>query len=192
MLYKKIMVCALASLTCMSVIAHDVLLEVKGAAFVPTSQVFKEIYNSCGDFGIELTAGELCKHLYVFSSIDFLIKNGETVALESPTKVSIFNLALGLKYFVPFSYGDVYFGLGVQPSRLATHDATALPVDESQWTCGGIAKAGVIFDMPNSFFADIFVNYSFAKFNATVGSSVSGTTNVDGCLLGVGLGYRFN
>lgn len=190
MVYKKIIVCALASLTCMSAIAYDVLLEVKGAAFVPTSQVFREIYNSSGDFGLELTAGGLSDHLYVFSSIDFLVKNGKTVELQSPTKVSMIDLALGLKYFFPFSLGDFYLGLGVQPTRLST--TNQMIVEPAQWTCGGIAKAGVIFNMPHSFFADLFIDYSFAKFNASVGSSPSGTTNVNGCLFGVGFGYRFN
>src|SRR3989339_1513804 len=83
---------------------HDVLLEVKGAAFIPTSEIFKDIYGVCGDFGAELTVGNLTHNLYAFGSIDFLVKHGNTIELSNPTKMTIVNFALGLKYFAPFKY----------------------------------------------------------------------------------------
>ena len=190
MLNKKLGMFFLLFLTSITIVAHDVLLEFKGAGFVPTSQPFREIYGSAGEFGVELTAGGLSKHLYAFSSIDFLIKNGATVELDSPTKVTVVDLAIGLKYFIPFKHGDFYFGLGAQPTRISMTDETT--IEPAQWTCGGIAKAGVIFNMPYSFFADLFVDYSFAKFNASLGSTPAGTTSVNGCLFGLGFGYRFN
>ena len=189
-LHKKTTFCALVSCLFMSMTAHDVLLEVKGAAFVPTSTNFKDIYGTIGDFGLELTAGGLSNHLYAFSSIDFLIKNGNTVNFQSPTKVNMIDLAFGLKYFVPFHQGDFYFGVGVQPTYLFTSDGLTDPVQTSQWNCGGIAKVGVILNMPHSFFADLFIDYSFLKINST--SSSTTQTPINAAVLGVGFGYRFN
>ena len=194
MLNKKIIACVFACFMVTSLTAYDLLLELKGAAFVPTSDVFKQIYDTCGEFGIELTAGNLGHNLYAFTSIDFLTQNGATAELESPTKVVKVDFALGLKYLVPFSCGDFYVGLGVQPSRLFTRNEMTLPIDQSQWSCGGIAKIGAFFDLPRSFFADIFIDYSFVNFKTLVGYSSDQfvTTAVDGCLFGIGFGYRFN
>ena len=140
-----------------------------------------------------ITAGDLGHNLYAFTSVDFLTKDGATVALESPTKVMKVDFALGLKYLVPFSCGDFYVGLGVQPSRLFTHNEMTLPIDQSQWSCGGIAKVGTFFDLPRSFFADIFIDYSFVDFKSSIGLSEQFvTTAVNGCLFGIGFGYRFN
>jgi len=192
-LNKKITVCLLACFMFVSATAYDVLLEVKGAAFVPTSQPFRDIYGDIGQFGLELTAGSLLTHLYAFSSIDFLIKNGETIGLASPTKVNMIDLAVGVKYFVPFNHGDFYVGVGVQPTYLSITNQGQGPIEPAQWNCGGVAKVGAIFNMPHSFFADIFFDYSFAKFNAsTVPSSPVTTTNTNGCVFGIGFGYRFN
>ena len=193
MLNKKIIACVFACFMVTTTTAYDILLELKGAAFVPTSDVFQQIYNNCGEFGVELTAGDLGHNLYAFTSVDFLTKDGATVALESPTKVMKVDFALGLKYLVPFSCGDFYVGLGVQPSRLFTHNEMTLPIDQSQWSCGGIAKVGTFFDLPRSFFADIFIDYSFVDFKSSIGLSEQFvTTAVNGCLFGIGFGYRFN
>jgi len=185
--HNKIKLAMLISCIFISASAHDVLLEVKGAAFVPTSELFKNIYGTCGDFGVELTAGELFKNLYSFGSIDFYLKDGITSELESTTRVTMLNFALGLKYFVPFHQGDFYIGLGVEPSRMTTQDENSLTLQDVQWGCGGIAKVGVLVDLPHSLFTDIFFNYSFVNFNGTEQS-----TPVNGCLFGIGFGYRFN
>lgn len=193
MLNKKIIVCVLACFMFVSATAHDVLLEVKGAAFVPTSQPFRGMYGDIGQFGLELTAGGLLDHLYAFGSIDFLIKNGETVALASPTKVNMIDFAFGFKYLVPFSHGDFYVGLGVQPTYLSITNLGQGPTEPAQWSCGGVGKVGAIFNMTNSFFADIFFDYSFAKFNASaVPANPVTTTSINGCVFGIGFGYRFN
>lgn len=192
MTYNKL----IALITFMSmvipVVAHDVLLEVKGAAFLPTSEIFRDMYHYCGNFGGEATVGSGFDHVYGFGSIDFLVKHGNTVELNNPTKMTIVNFALGLKYFVPFEHGDFYLGVGVQPTHLTTFDriSAELLVLQSQWSCGGIAKMGVIFDLPHSLFVDLYFDYSFVKFD-NFGVD-AGQTPVNAGLLGVGIGYRFN
>jgi hypothetical protein len=189
--HKKIVMLMVISFVCLPVVGHDVLLEVKGDLFIPTnSQSFSDIYGTCGQFGLELTAGCLSDVLYAFSSIDFTFKNGSTMELTSPTKISMIDLAFGLKYFIPFSYGDVYIGLGVKPTYLAVDNQDSGPAQPALWNCGGVGKVGVIFDMPHSFFADIFFDYSFVKFPSA--SMQSSSTAINGSVLGIGFGYRFN
>ena len=171
---------------------HDILLEVKGSVFKPTNDTFRNIYNNCPEFGIELT-GNMFDRLYAFASADVLRKTGETVTLDSSTQVTVANLALGVKYFVPFAHGDFYFGLGVEPTFLCTNDETPTPVKQTQWSCGGVAKSGVIVNLPRSLFMDFFFDYTFVASNSyTSNPAQLNIAHLDGCLFGVGFGYRFN
>ncbi len=171
---------------------RDILFEGKVAAFVPTNDTMKDIYNNCPNFGLEVT-GRLLDHLYAFSSVDFVRKDGSSVELASPTQLSIINLAVGAKYFLPFSHGDFYVGLGVEPTFLSTNDRIPEPLHQIQWSCGGIAKAGLIVDLPHSLFLDFYFDYSFVKSNSYSNSPPQlQETYLDGCLFGIGFGYRFH
>ena len=171
---------------------HDILLEIKGAVFKPTNDNFRTIYNNCPEFGVELT-GNMFDRLYAFASADILQKTGETVALTSSTQVTILNLALGAKYFFPFAHGDFYLGLGVEPTFLCTKDETPTPIKQTQWSCGGIAKSGVIVNLPRSLFMDFFFDYTFVASNSYASNPAKlNIAHLDGCLFGVGFGYRFN
>ncbi|MGZ6254794.1 MAG: hypothetical protein ACXWL5_02320 [Candidatus Chromulinivorax sp.] len=171
---------------------RDILIEAKGSLFVPTNHTFREIYGNCGDFGLELT-GKLCKQLYAFTSADFIARHGSTQELVSSTKINLLNLALGVKYFVPFGHGDFYVGLGIQPTSIQIRNELPSVTEEYAWVCGGVAKSGVIFDIAQSFFVDLFFDYSFTKADFYQGSPVyMNTTHLDGCVFGIGFGYRFN
>lgn len=171
---------------------RDILFEAKGSLFVPTTHGFKTIYGNCGDFGLELT-GKLFNQLYAFASADFIAKDGETIRLGSITKINILNLGLGLKYFVPFNHGDFYFGLGIEPTSITIKNKIPSLLEKETWCCGGIAKVGVLFDISESFFTDIFCNYSFIKTTFYTGMPLQvNQASFNGCLFGVGIGYRFN
>jgi len=171
---------------------RDILLEGKAAVFVSADDTFKNIYNNCPDFGVELT-GRLFDRLYAFTSVDFIRKDGTTVALTSPTQLSIVNIALGAKYFLPFSRGDFYFGVGIVPTFLCTNDEIPVMLHQTQWSCGGIAKLGLIVNLPRSLFLDFFADYSFVKSESYSASPVQlQKTHLDGAVLGIGFGYRFH
>lgn len=172
-------------------VARDILFEAKGSIFVPTNEKFRSVYDNCGDFGVEFT-GNLFDRLYGFTSVDFLFKDGLTVALGSTTRMNIVNIGIGAKYFVPFDHGDFYVGLGIEPTYFCTHSQVPETIKQATWTCGGIAKAGVIFNMPRSFFVDLFFDYSFVKADFYSGMPTEfNQAHLDGCLFGVGFGYRF-
>ncbi len=173
---------------------RDVLLEFKAAYFLPTSHLFKEIYHGSAIYGPEATV-QICDQWYGFFSADFFNKKGYSIGLSTPTKVSLVNIGIGLKYFVPFCYGDFYVGLGAMPTRLHTHDESPYVIPyRTNWGCGGIAKIGAYFDVTDCFVFDLFFNYSFVKIgfsNPPAAPTVSNNARVNGCWFGAGLAYRF-
>jgi hypothetical protein len=175
---------------------YDVLVEGKGNCFISTNDTYTDIYGrATGGGGFEITGGAY-KHLYGFLSVDAFHKSGHSIGFCSPTTVTFVEIGLGLKYFVPFSCGDFYLGLGALPTWLKTNDCAPYVIHEqSHWGCGGIAKVGVYFDLPKSFIVDIFVDYAFVKIEGeccpNIGT-IPNTAHLNGVIVGAGLGYRFN
>ena len=182
------------SLFTLSIAARDVLLEIKGSGFFPTSHVFKKIYHNTGMVGAELTVN-ICDCWYGWASVDGLRKTGFSIGGGDKTKVSYVPLGFGLKYFYSRNCVDWYLGLGILAGHIHTHDYSPYVVPTySKWGCGGIAKVGCIIDMCESIFLDIFFNYSFIKARShdTDGGLVyPHSAKIDAALLGIGLGYRF-
>jgi len=182
--------------------SRDVILEFKGAYFLPTHCDFRHIYHDgSGLYGAELTA-QLCnnKYWYGFASIDYFRKKGHSLGLCSPTKVSLLPLAFGLKYFVPMlcECADFYLGLGFQPVHVSTTNCSKFVIEkQSRWGLGGIAKTGVYYYLPRNFLVDFFVDYSFVKVDCKnkchprTGPVILRKANVSGAAFGVGVGYRF-
>jgi hypothetical protein len=187
---------AISQLMSSSLHAYDILVEGKGNAFISTNNTYKNIYGrATGGGGFEMTAGAY-RNLYGFFSVDGFRKSGNTECFCSPTTAKFLEIGLGLKYFVPFSCGDFYLGLGALPTWLKTNDCAPYVISEqSHWGCGGIAKVGVYFNLPKSFIVDIFANYSFVKIKGeccpNIGT-IPNTAHLNGVILGVGLGYRWD
>src|SRR5205085_458536 len=97
------------------------------------------------EFTFEAT--EFC-HIYPWVSADFLWKKGRSIGLSTPTRVVLSSLGIGLKYFVPICYGDVYFGAGLLVSDAYIRDCSPFVVcKNNKWGAGGIVKLGAIFDI---------------------------------------------
>jgi len=182
--------------TVTSIQAHDVLLEAKGAYFLSSDEIFKNIFQKgCGEIGAELTA-KIVHNFYSFFSVDFFHKTGETPTLNTITQFRSTSFAAGFKYFFPTTHVDFYLGLGIEPTYLVTkNDSEFVEPVTKQWGCGSIAKAGAIIDLPHALFLDIFVDYSFIDINQLVASNqlIQNTNTIlSGGLFGFGFGYRFN
>ena len=199
MITKRISLIALVSLAPLmttSIHTYDVLVEGKAAYFLSTNCLFKDIYNrGSGIYGFEVTAGEY-KNIYGFLSVDAFHKKGHSIGFCNETKVTFVELGLGLKYFIPFRFGDVYVGLGALPTYLRTKDCSPYVIPEqSKWGCGGIVKGGVYFDLPKSFIIDLFIDYAFVKVSPECcpgSGTIPHAARLNGCIFGGGLGYRFN
>lgn len=189
--------CLLLLVMCVPLACRDVLVEFKGAAYLPTNDCVKNIYGKVGGlYGPEVTF-QLCenKNWYGFASVDFSSKKGRSIGLCDCTKMHLLPLGLGLKYFAPFCCGDFYVGLGFQPVHLKTINCSEFVVQKtSKWGFGGIAKIGAYIDLPRNFFVDLFFDYSFVKVNcdSCLTSVIPVRANLSGAIVGAGLGYRFD
>lgn len=209
---NKIMTIALVLLT-ISIQSYDVLIEGKGAYFLSTDKTFHNIYNTgCWEFGLEGTA-KIINHIYGFMNVDFFNKNGETKIFKTPSKFHSTNFGIGIKYFIPFEKGDFYIGLGAAPTYLRTIEYPGYIIQNNKlsylfennypqlnhknekWGVGGITKFGIILNLAKNFFMNTYIDYQFTDmtFNYPQGNFVQTTKAIlDGAILGVGFGYRFN
>jgi len=160
----------------------------------------KDIYGKVGAlYGPEVTfrlheCDNWYGNFYGFASAQFLSKDGCTIGLNTPTKMYLSPLGLGLKYLVPFCYGDFYVGLGFQPLHLKTVNCSPeVPQTTSKWGFGGVSKLGAYFDLPCNLFMDLFFDYSFVQVKCNTCSPlvVPVTATMNGAILGLGIGYRF-
>ena len=194
-LYRLLFLCTAWLYAC----DHDILLEFKGAYFLSTSKVFREIYNNGGClFGPEVTF-KLMDCLYGFASIDYLTKSGHSIGLCDYTRVNLLPLGIGLKYMESCCDNvQLYVGLGFQPVRLQTKNCSPFVIqNQKKWGFGGIAKIGAYVDLPCHFLLDFFIDYSFVKVKCGPDQSCTGyveprKANLSGVVFGAGLGYRFN
>src|SRR5579885_1138651 len=142
---------------------RDVLLEAKGSLFVPTNDTFRHIYNVGGMFNVELSF-QIYEGIFGWASGGVFFKKGHSIGECDKTCAVIVPVAAGLKYLWHFDLGDLYLGAGVLAADLHTKDGSPFVITHREkWGVGGIAKAGFLFDLPRSFFADVFTDYSFVK-----------------------------
>lgn len=175
--------------------AHDIIIEAKGAYFLPINQKFRKIYhNGGGIYGLEATF-MVHKYFYGFLGADFFRAEGHSMGFDDITKATIVNIELGAKCFIPVCIGNAYVGLGILPTMLHTHDDSPYIVpNQTEWDCGGIAKLGIYIDLPGCCVLDLFVDYSFVTIHFTNPAYViteSHNAHLSGCWFGGGLGYRF-
>jgi hypothetical protein len=172
-----------------------IYLEAKGACFYPTNSMFRKIYGSTGGiYGIESTL-LFRKGIALWASFDCFYQSGFSIGSRNPTDITIVPFGIGLKYFVPISFVDLYLGAGVLGSYLHMHDQSPYVVKKPlSWGVGPIVKLGAIFNLPRFVFLDLFVNYSYTQigFNDKQGKPVDlYRADISNCLFGVGIGYRF-
>lgn len=192
---------ALLLITSSLATARSVIVEFKGAYFLPTDYAFKSIYtHGNGMYGPEITVQIVDEQpWHIFTSFDYFEKKGVSVGFKTPTKVTLLPLSLGIKYFFPTycARGDFYIGLGAQAVDIRTKNCSPFVIQEyNRWGFGGIAKAGIYWYTSSNVTIDMFIDYSFVKTaNSTCWCPQQGVqelcANVSGALFGIGFGYRF-
>jgi len=180
-----------------SLAARDVILEFKGAYFLPTNSRFKDCYKGSALYGPELTVQlKENKNWYGFASLDYYKQKGRFLSRCDSTKLRLLPLAIGVKYFIPIrDRANFYFGLGFQPVYINQKSRRAFVTSKKTfWGYGGIGKIGAYIDLPRNFLLDLFIDYSFvwtSKNNFYGNTLIPSRTNLSGAIFGAGLGYRF-
>lgn len=188
--YSIIAVCFVSVFLFVSTVQAKVECEtkVRGAAFIPTSHLFREIYGTAaGNFDAEF-AVKVYSHLQVWVNIDYTAQHGHSLGFRSPTSINIVNGSFGLKS--PYDINGsltVYAGIGPTFGRIQIKDKSQISGCStcSKTAVGFVVKSGLDFFFTKCTFIDVFVDYVYqnAQFQRHVSAS--------GVRIGVGLGVTF-
>lgn len=172
-----------------------VLLGATGAYYLPTNQIFKQIYGHGGGiYGLEMSV-RTWQELYAWTSISYFSKDGRSIGEGDKTELKLVPIGVGLKYFFPIGCWDIYLSGGVLASYLHLQDYSPFVIKStSKWTVGGTGKIGVMWNFAEYFFIDAFTSYSYMKFDFDSthgGKIIPHNANLSGWAFGGAFGFRF-
>lgn len=181
---------------CCAPCCPDWSLEFRVAAFIPMDKRARDIYsNVWADYQIQL-GKRFWNNWQIFGEFSGFQKQGHS-SLGDKTKMRIFPISLGVKYFFNLcSNLDAYVGGGVVYSWLRIHDESPYVhqhVNHSQF--GGVIKTGLIYTFCNCWFVDVFADYYIQRFSYRGVSCdpyvTRQTAHLDAFKVGGGIGYNF-
>jgi hypothetical protein len=172
--------------------AADVRLEAKAAYFAPTNQTFRQIYGGGGLYNLEFSA-QTWGGLYAWGSAGFFRQSGYSIGGHDRTSITFVPLGIGLKYLFTCKNTRPYLGIGIQPTYLHIRDDSPYVIPSSnKWGVSGIIKSGLMIDLTDRLFFDLFVDYSFIKVPfSNQGPILRNAADLSGFSFGGGLGRRF-
>lgn len=172
--------------------------KIRGAAFIPRSDLFRDIYGTAlGSFDGEV-AGKFHNYLQAWLNINFALAHGYSLGFCNTTKLWIVNSSLGLK--TPFDINDwfrVYLGLGPTFGAIRIKDESEFTgcTSSTKSSIGVVAKSGMLFyfyspyrsdfTSRNRWFVDIFADYVYQK------AEFEKDVNASGLRVGAGIGVKF-
>jgi outer membrane protein W len=181
---------------------RTLLLEFKGAYFLPINSRFRKAYNNGSAlYGPELTIqvgrnNHWTQNICAFLGVDYFQKKGHKLSLCDSKTLRLVPLTIGLKYIRPLNrWIDGYVGLGLESRYVQTNlHRGSIKTKNSAWAFGGITKLGITINLPHKLFLDLFFDYSFinARMTGFYGQTISSHhADLSSALFGIGLGYRF-
>jgi opacity protein-like surface antigen len=176
--------------------------KVRGAAFIPTNELFRDLYGSAaGNFDAEFGA-RVHEYVQIWVNVDYTQAHGHSLVDCKPSTITIkiINGSFGLK--VPYDvtqWCTMYLGLGPTFGSIHTKDEPACPSDCSfcpesyinepvcrsscsQSSVGIVAKSGIDFFFHEHGFIDLFADYIY---------QTTDFLNASGVRIGVGIGFKF-
>lgn len=162
-------------------------VEIRSAAFFHSSKRFREIYGNvgaCYEFEISTKLHSCCD---AWTNFDWFSKHGKSDGFSDPTRVSIANISLGLKF--PYQFSEqftAYIGIGPSLSRIMLKNKYQSGTENtSKLAVGGVLKTGINYSIYKNVFVDLFFDYLYQPVNFE--------TNVDigGIKTGIGVGVKF-
>lgn len=162
-------------------------LEIRSSAFFHSAKRFREIYgNVSGSYQLEASTS-LCNCLEGWTNFDWYTKHGKSKGLEDPTRVSIANISIGIKFpsmccecFMPYvGLGASLSGIWLKNKSHCTHETV------SKLAVGGVIKTGICYFFTGHTFIDVFVDYLYQPVH------FKKHVDIGGLKTGIGLGVRF-
>jgi len=157
-------------------------LEIKGAYFQPTENVFKEIYGNGRTYGVELGI-RIWDGFALWASGDYFNATGKLTFTREETKIQIIAVCGGVKYYFLSGRISPYVGLGI--GHFAYKEES--PIGKvKKGNLGYIGKAGISFNIVSGLILDIQVDYSYCQVKPAEVKA-----NLGGLQAGIGLGVVF-
>ena len=162
-------------------------LKIRAAAFIPTSKLFREIYQTVGPC-IELEyAYRFRDYLEGWGNFDWFFKHGRSVGLNNPTKVKVANFSFGLKF--PYNIKqchEVYIGTGPSISGIWLTNKSCCGCEKVSKPAGGIiVKSGYYYNFSKHLFLDFFADYLYQPIH------FQHRVDIGGLKMGIGFGGKF-
>lgn len=182
------LVLTLLSLNCCPLAAQfDASLEIRSSAFFHVSDRFREIYGNVDpSYQVEAST-PIYECMDVWANFDWFSAKGRSEGLRNPTRVSIANIGVGVKF--PYQFCEcftAYAGIGPSLSRIwLKNKSSCVHERTSKLAFGGLLKTGVYYFITSCVFLDVFVDYLYQP--------VHFETHVDigGLKVGGGIGMKF-
>lgn len=173
-------------------------LELRAAAFFPSSHLFKEIYGNVGtNYQIEANTRFNDYHIpsycleciiipETFVNFDWYTKKGRSVGFKDPTRISIADVSLGGKLSFDLCHSfSPYAGIGVSLSRIRLKNKSHCTHEEvSKLAWGGLVKSGIKYEINCDLFLDLFVDYLYQPVH------FHKTEDIGGFKIGFGVGTK--
>lgn len=174
-------------------------VKVRGAAFIPQSKLFRDIYGKvAGTFDVEVATSVL-PHVDLWANIDGLVKHGRSLGLNSPTRIGMTHVSLGVKF--PYALSQrwvlpggrfetrwvLYAGAGISFASVWLKNKSPFTWERiNKGTVGGVIKSGAYCFVTDRVFLDLFADYLVqpTHFNPRY-------VNTGGLKVGAGLGTSF-
>jgi hypothetical protein len=171
--------------------AFDALLEGKAACYYPVDSTTRDIMGIGPLFSLE-GSFRAYRGLYPWLSIGLMPNSGHSIGEHHETTVYWMPIGVGLKYLFTIDRFNPYFGGGILPAYLHTHDKSpTVQRVRHFWGVGGVLKAGCLINA-SRFFFDLFFEYTILRIGGSSTAKTLGrTANLDGIASGGGFGYRF-
>ncbi len=161
-------------------------IEVRSAAFFPSSKRFRDIYGDVRPIlGLEVTR-KSCSCYDTWIDIDVFSKNSHS-GNRCHSRATILNTSLGASYVCPIKCDiDAYLGMGVNLAYLRLNNGTCRGKEHiSKLGIGVVLKSGIKYLFSDPFFVDCFADYLYQPVH------ISRHVDIGGIKLGLGIGMNF-
>ncbi len=174
----------------------------RAAAYIPSSHKIREIYGTAwGDYQLELSQSFL-RHYSMWLGAQYTYSNGHALSCHKcphpRTHIDYIPISLGARYnFYLGHCFNLYLGAGITYGFVYIHDHWPLVHRHlSQSGFGGIFKLGAKYYFNRHLFIETFADYRLQRFSFHKSHSLNHFVgrdhlNLDGTLLGGGIGARF-
>ena len=204
----KVLTILLTALLPFAAFAQNYTLEMRAAGFQPSSKTIRKAYSQAWiDYEV-LSSGSINEYLDLYAQVSWMVKKGvyhdriPGFWFKDHSRAWVLPLNVGLRAYLPVNCRmKVYVGGGVSYSFLMIESRTNFSflrsdfnknVKKSNW--GALAKVGLIFNVGDNVFLDIFADYIFQEFYLGKERCTRGLGrhfNVSGFKFGGGLGVNF-